>query len=162
MGGKERFPGSQGAHEGLPVTLTPPPSKQLAAIHFPISTSHLPASQIALAENAGRGMGRGLMALTGLKEGDLIIRAPMKWVMSSENAREHEDLAEALKLAKDVIPRGMDGEKITVALMLMYEACKQVKELCYLSGLGEEPLQHGLECHIPRVHPCNTPLRTSL
>ena len=49
--------------------------------------------------------------------------------MSSDAARQLPYLGEAFEQGKDLLPKGMEGEKMKVAIMLMFEDCKQVG--CY-------------------------------
>lgn len=48
--------------------------------------------------------------------------------MSSNAARQLPHLGDALQKGKDLLPKGMEGEKMIVAIMLMYEDCKQVSD----------------------------------
>ena len=59
----------------------------------------------------------------------VLFRIPLQWVMSSDAARQLPYLGEAFEQGKDLLPKGMEGEKMKVAIMLMFEDCKQVG--CY-------------------------------
>jgi len=66
-----------------------------------------------------------LVATKAIKEGEMLLKVPMQWVMHSEHARRHPTLKHVLMKGSKAIPRGMGGEKFLVALLLMVEACKE-------------------------------------
>jgi len=70
----------------------------------------------------GSGWGNGIIARRPLKEGDLLFRIPLKWCLHSVAARRNKHLAKLL--SQGALPRGMAGEAIVVALLLMVEACQ--------------------------------------
>jgi hypothetical protein len=81
------------------------------------------AGKVRVVEDAGGGMGRGVVATSEIKEGELLFRIPMKWVMHEETARKLPQLGEALARAERPVPG-----QLVVALMLMFEDCKRGKD----------------------------------
>lgn len=82
-------------------------------------------SSLQVVADAGGGMGRGVVARSDLREGDMLLRVPLRWVLHSAAARLLPGLGDALQKAKGMIPAGMRGEKLVVSLMLMFEDCKK-------------------------------------
>ena len=77
---------------------------------------------VRLVDEDERGWGKGIVARKSLKEGDLMFRIPLKWCLHSVAAKRNKFLAKPL--SQHNLPRGMAGEAIMVALLLMVEACK--------------------------------------
>ena len=65
---------------------------------------------------------QGIVAREAIREGDLLFKIPLKWCMHSVAAKRNKYLAKPL--SQGVLPRGMQGEAIMVALLLMVEACQ--------------------------------------
>jgi hypothetical protein len=78
------------------------------------------AEKLEVVEDAGGGMGRGIIAKSEIKEGELLFRIPMKWVMHEEKARKDPELGPMLGKTDMPLPG-----HLVLALMLMFEDCKQ-------------------------------------
>jgi len=78
--------------------------------------------RVRLVDEDEQGWGRGIVARKALKEGDLLFRIPLEWCLHSVAARRNRYLAKPL--SQGILPRGMHGEAIMVALLLMVEACQ--------------------------------------
>jgi hypothetical protein len=91
---------------------------------------------VRLVEEDGSGWGNGIVARRPLKEGDLLFRIPLKWCLHSVAARRNAYLAKPI--SRGALPRGMTGEAIMVALLLMVEACQtgERSATCTLRGKG--------------------------
>jgi hypothetical protein len=96
---------------------------------------------VRLVDEDERGWGKGIVARKSLKEGDLMFRIPLKWCLHSVAAKRNKFLAKPL--SQHNLPRGMAGEAIMVALLLMVEACKSGdrSETCKLREDGPSEFQ---------------------
>jgi hypothetical protein len=65
----------------------------------------------------------------------VLFRIPLQWVMSSDAARQLPYLGTAFEEGKDLLPKGMEGEKMKVAIMLMFEDCKLVRYYGHPPGI---------------------------
>jgi hypothetical protein len=78
------------------------------------------AEKLEVVEDAGGGMGKGIIAKSEIKEGELLFRIPMKWVMHEEKAKKDPELGPMLGKSDRPLPG-----HLVLALMLMFEDCKQ-------------------------------------
>ena len=112
-----------------------------------------------------QGWGKGIVARQAIKEGERLFRIPLKWCLHSVAAKRNKHLAQPL--SQGVLPRGMSGESIMVALLLMVEACQTgaPSSTCELrSGPSRRPLMSTnayvfVRVHIHKMHAGHRPRR---